>query len=243
MGLRCAFCHSSGEALTSCAACGTQLHPECWADSRSCPTLGCVGFDATHVRPGPKALRGSAGSSLRSACLGLSIGIGLSVGGLAMLVGGFLAKNWIGAPRIEVRNDSRRVLSNVTLRGFQLDAGERTVHAKSLAPGESITLSGEHTDYELNVDSLTFDDGKEAVGPAYDLSARMRFRAVPWARSILAVDSQDRLRTVVDAGSWGRRAVPCTCPDGNAARTGSSSCSIEIHAHDFNRARAASARR
>ncbi|RMG09833.1 MAG: hypothetical protein D6731_18905 [Planctomycetota bacterium] len=41
---RCPYCHeevSDPEALTSCAGCSTLLHPECLAENRGCPILGC----------------------------------------------------------------------------------------------------------------------------------------------------------------------------------------------------------
>ncbi|MCW8139330.1 MAG: hypothetical protein KIT58_10555 [Planctomycetota bacterium] len=155
-----------------------------------------------------------------------------------LLIGGGWAKDWIGAPRIEVRNDTGRVLTSVRARGFQLDAGERTAEVASLAPGESITLSGGHTDYELSLHSLTFDDGRDVVGAANDPHAWSRFDAVPWRKSLIAIDSQERLRTIIDGGTWGGSPLSCTCPDGNATRTGSPSCPIDIHRiYDPERAR------
>lgn len=39
--LRCALCHDGLDESLSCPGCGTQVHAECRAEARACPSLGC----------------------------------------------------------------------------------------------------------------------------------------------------------------------------------------------------------
>lgn len=46
---RCALCHARAHEAIRCEACGAKCHPECLAEFRGCPTLGCV---RRHARRG-----------------------------------------------------------------------------------------------------------------------------------------------------------------------------------------------
>lgn len=49
--LRCVYCHDSFDKrpVMLCPCCNVRLHPDCWAETGSCPTLGCEG-NSTNVK-------------------------------------------------------------------------------------------------------------------------------------------------------------------------------------------------
>lgn len=226
MELRCAYCHAQDEALVACVECGTTLHDECWSDCGSCPTLGCR-------RPrAPTRRRGGRNSVWRDMVMVVLVGFGIPIG---LIVGGMGVRglrNWSGAPRIEIRNDTGRTLTNVRVVASQLDAWGLESTVRMLGPGESISVRGGHTTWEMSLRST--DLAGATLDDLRSRDDRGRYTCAPGGCSTFAIDPQGRLRTI-QLTDWSGTTRSCACPEGNASRQGSERCPIELHRSDLRR--------
>lgn len=221
MRLRCARCHEeAAEAeLVACPGCATRLHADCRAEAPGCPTLGCVHaarrLMAQPWEPPPSPM------SCRTCVLWM-------LGAFAALVVLWVVDGVIHVAEVAIRNDSGRVLRNVRVDGYQYEASPqvRPAEVAELQPGASLVLRGGWSGYELDLRQVTVD-GVALLSSRTDVFYWSRFATGPRGHSLLAIDQELRLRTIVLSRSG--RQLPCLCPDGNASRKGSPHCPISIH--------------
>ncbi len=218
--MRCARCHAEAQEaeLVACPVCATRLHAECRAEAPGCTTLGCA-QSVRRPRTRPWEPPPPPPMSCRACLLWM-------LGALASLV---VAWCWYGlthVAEVAIRNDSGRVLRNVRVDGYQYEASPELRHAEAvLLPGSSVVLHGGWSGYELQLRQVTVDG--VAVISSADARHSLRFATMPGQHSLLAIDQDLRLRTIVLAILYG--PTPCLCPNGNVSRAGSAACQILGH--------------